>query len=79
MNIEPNICMHCGGTGIDYDYTIAPECCGQVDRWGGCCNNPIPTRIQIPISCEYCQGQGSINLLTIKQKEETKNDTRRNN
>lgn len=51
MAIEKFVCPNCNGSGGVMYEGVRPVCCGYPDRWGGCCNNPIPEPYQEPMAC----------------------------
>ena len=52
----PDIDCDNKGTTTDVEQTITPECCGNFDQYGGCCNSPVPKQEfqQVAAPCQFC-------------------------
>lgn len=57
---KPN-CSTCGGSGQIPNFIITPECCGNLNEQGECCNNPIPVQDVFGSErCPECETEGEI-------------------
>lgn len=59
------ICPACGGDGMVQCYRIVPECCGDFNKHGGCCDNPNPRQVPDIEQCSYCHATGIINEIIV--------------
>ena len=57
-HIIDEVCPDCDGTGIVTGTDIMPECCGRFDKYGGCCNSPVPLHYPVPEQCHSCMASG---------------------
>ena len=48
------LCPDCGGSGCVVDYVAG--CCRNPDKYGNCCNCPVPEPMQV--QCERCSASG---------------------
>lgn len=61
-------CETCGGSGCIPDTSIEPECCGRFDKYGGCCNNPIPVQVITGVHpCPECEEVNDIENEQIEK------------
>lgn len=51
-------CKNCGGSGVIERIGVWARCCGNLDQYGGCCDNPEPEPCPYPEQCDVCQGTG---------------------
>lgn len=58
-------CKTCDGFGTIPDIGVEPECCGNFDQYGGCCNNPNP--IQVVRGMQPCPECEEVNDIEKEQ------------
>lgn len=62
-----DFCPICGGSGIVMDVKAELKCCGFLDEFGYCCNEPTQELEPVQLQCKNCEATGRISQPSVNQ------------